>query len=306
MLFSDEYQSLRSSDIMSFLKISNPKKRDAIVADFIATKKKIQQRNLDERAEDLAKEDDLQNLFKPMIQSTEKSTASLQKEFLPLQNELKDLNSKLKETSEEEEKEDRKLVLKHAKANLEDIIASYGMSDPSKLDPYFSIQRVQDGYMMGTKKVTFDDASNIYIDGIKYEGTLGLWKLIMMKKPPMWKDRQDLANYEQILKQTAAITNPRNCTSRTRPYQTYKYKQILESLPLLRQEEEQHGDGIHFLPDNIKALEDRLGILLGEYRAGNRTSTRNEIVPIADELLRRKVISRKEYRDINTFLSESS
>ena len=66
-----------------------------------------------------------------------------------------------------------------------------------------------------------------------------------------------------------------------------------------------YGESIHFLPGDIKTLEDRLGVLLGEYRAGNRTSTRNEIVPIADELLRRKAISRKEYRDINTFLSDS-
>ena len=73
---------------MSFLQITDPKKRDVIVADFIATKKRIQQRNLDERAKDLAKVDDLQLLFQPMIQSTEKSAATLQ-------NELKDLNSKL-------------------------------------------------------------------------------------------------------------------------------------------------------------------------------------------------------------------
>ena len=63
------------------------------------------------------------------------------------------------------------------------------------------------------------------------------------------------------------------------------------------------GEGIHFLPSNIKTLEERLEILLGEYQAGNQTSTRNEIVPIADELLKRRVISRCEYRDINKFLS---
>ena len=56
---------------MSFLKIKNPRKRDQLVADFIATKKRIQQRNADERAGDLAKEGDLQNLFKPVIHSTE-------------------------------------------------------------------------------------------------------------------------------------------------------------------------------------------------------------------------------------------
>ena len=63
------------------------------------------------------------------------------------------------------------------------------------------------------------------------------------------------------------------------------------------------GDGIQFLPDDIKGLETKLNYFLGEYRAGNRSSlTRNQIVSILDELLRRKRISRKECREINTFL----
>ena len=63
------------------------------------------------------------------------------------------------------------------------------------------------------------------------------------------------------------------------------------------------GDGIQFLPGDIKGSETKLNYLLGEYRAGNRSSfTRNQIVTILDELLRRKRISRKEYREINTFL----
>ena len=289
---------------MSFLKITNPKKRDAIVADFIATKRRIQQRNLDERAKDLAKEEDLQQLFKPVIQSTEKSAVTLQKELLPVQNELKDLNSKLEKTLDvgEKEKEDRKFILKSA--NLEDILESYGMANPRKLDPYFSIQRVQDGYMMGNKKVTFDNSSNIYIDGVRYEGTLGLWSLIMLKEPPEWEDKRDLANYEKILEHTSAISHPRNVESKSRPYITKKYRMLLQSFPP-REREQHDGDGIHFLPRDIKSLEERLGILLGEYRAGNRTSARNEIVPIADELLKRKAISRREYKEINGFLSES-
>jgi len=278
---------------MSFLKIDDPKKRDAIVADFIATRKKIQQRNLNEKAADLVREDELQTLFKPVIQSSETSTASLQ-------SELKELNSNLKETLKGE-KGDFIKRKRHEDAELEDVIKRIGMSDAPKLDPYFSIQRVSDGYMMGTKKVTFD-AENIYIDDEKYKGTPGLWKLIMMKKPPVqWSNvKQDLPNYIKILKQTDAMNNPLNHTSRNRPFQTLKYKKIKKFL-----HGKSHGESIHFLPGDIKTLEDRLGVLLGEYRAGNQTSTRNEIVPIADELLRRKAISRKEYRDINTFLSNS-
>ena len=115
----------------------------------------------------------MQTLFKPVIQSSETSTASLQ-------SELKELNSNLKETLKGE-KGDFIKRKRHEDAELEDVIKRIGMSDAPKLDPYFSIQSVSDGYMMGTKKVTFD-AENIYIDNEKYKGTPGLWKLIMMKK----------------------------------------------------------------------------------------------------------------------------
>ena len=63
------------------------------------------------------------------------------------------------------------------------------------------------------------------------------------------------------------------------------------------------GDGIQFPPGDIKGLGTKQNYLSAEYRAGNSSSlTRNQIVQILDELLRRKRISRKEYRDINTFL----
>ena len=279
---------------MSFLKITNPKKRDQLVADFIATKKRIQQRNLNERAEHLAEEDNLQNLFKPMIQSAEKSTTALQEKFLPLQNELKDINVTLKDVSIKKDAATKDVT-------LEDILEMYGISNPSNLDNHFSIQRVRDGYMMGMKKVKFDKPSNIYNDDRKFDGTLGLWKMIMLKKPPVLDDREDMTNYEQLLKQTNVINNPLNVAAGQRPYQTYKFKIFFESLPLFQQQ----GRGIEFLPKDIKGLENKLGLLLGEYHAGNKTSTRNEIVAIADELLRRKVIPRQEYRDINAYLAES-
>ena len=66
---------------------------------------------------------------------------------------------------------------------------------------------------------------------------------------------------------------------------------------------QKYGKGIvHFLPGDIKGLKTKLNYLLAEYRAGNRLSTKNEIVAILDELLRRKKISQQEYKDINTFL----
>ena len=83
-------------------------------------------------------------------------------------------------------------------------------------------------------------------------------------------------------------------------------RSIKESLDPIREElktvrEPVSASGI-FLPGDIKGLETKLNLLLAEFQAGN-TSTRNEIVFILDELLRRKRMSRKEYTEINNYVS---
>ena len=59
---------------------------------------------------------------------------------------------------------------------------------------------------------------------------------------------------------------------------------------------------VQFLPGDIKGLQTKLTYLLAEYRAGNTFATRNQIVAIADELLRRKHISQEEYHNISSII----
>ena len=51
---------------MSFLKITEPKKRDCIVNEFLKTSQNIQQKYLSERVGDLNTQYELQNLVKPV------------------------------------------------------------------------------------------------------------------------------------------------------------------------------------------------------------------------------------------------
>ena len=63
------------------------------------------------------------------------------------------------------------------------------------------------------------------------------------------------------------------------------------------------GDGIEFLLSDIISLQKELAYLLGEYQAGNTSATRNKIVAIADNLLKRKHITKLEYRKINDYIA---
>ena len=51
---------------MSFLQISDPKKRDFIVNEFLKTRQNIQQNFLSERVGDLSTQHELSKLFKPV------------------------------------------------------------------------------------------------------------------------------------------------------------------------------------------------------------------------------------------------
>ena len=51
---------------MLFLKITDPKKRDFIVNEFLKTRQNIHQNFLSERVGDLSTQYDLSNLFKPV------------------------------------------------------------------------------------------------------------------------------------------------------------------------------------------------------------------------------------------------
>ena len=74
---------------MSFIDIKDPKKRDEIVADYLAIIKRVQQRNEDEKAVGLAKQVELEHTFNPVIKSTEKATEAIRRELIPLREEIK-------------------------------------------------------------------------------------------------------------------------------------------------------------------------------------------------------------------------
>ena len=54
--------------------------------------KRIQQRNLNEKAQDLTRQDDLQKMFSPVEKSTEKSTKAITEGLAPMRVEIKNLN----------------------------------------------------------------------------------------------------------------------------------------------------------------------------------------------------------------------
>ena len=158
------------------------------------------------------------------------------------------------------------------------------------------------------------DGSDIILDNVRYAGTEGFWNLVMMRSPKNTYTSDDLRKYRDLVTRTNVMDLPNNLTPHSNVKVTTKCQRIfplfdrVDSEPEWESEDATHtaGEGMttfQFLPGDIKGLQTKLCYLLGEFRAGN-TTTREEIVPISDELLRRKKISQQEYKHINNFLQQ--
>ena len=94
---------------------------------------------------------------------------------------------------------------------------------------------------------------------------------------------------------------------KTRQQRTWDGKEIIESKKTGGLLKPAHCNPdfkftIQFLPGDISGLQTKLTYLLAEYEAGNTFATRNQIVAIADELLRRKQLSQEQYDNISSII----
>ena len=267
---------------MAFIDIKDPERREEIVKDYIRNLKEIRERNENEKVRGITQQQDLAKVFQPVVQATEKSASQIT-------NELKSLKEEKPKINENQPKATNK-ALEYYFENF----------PKSKLDKYFGVYKENGVYMMGNKEIVVDNDNNIWLDNgsDSYKGTFGLWKLIMNKAPEGYFE-EDLDNYKRLIERTNAIEMPHVTKPNDRPKGTLKWR-FFKEIGLVQGDEveEKEGTGIQFLPGDINGLIEQLRLLLGEYRAGNKSSTRNKIVAILDQLLRRNYLNQEEYNAV--------
>ena len=77
---------------MSFLNIKDTVERDAIIANYLALKKPLQERNLEERSDLIVRQRDLEENFKPVVANNQKMAQNVIKGLIPIKKELKERN----------------------------------------------------------------------------------------------------------------------------------------------------------------------------------------------------------------------
>ena len=292
---------------MSFLKITDPAKRDFLVAQLIKSKKNIQQNDLTERVGDISLQRELTKLYKPITEN---------------QKELKGELSAIKESSVQatqamqalpgalqairlpqypsidvyEDAKDETFRFELGKIATEYL--QHYTSDKKSTDTTFGIYSKDGQFYIGDQPITIE-SNDISVGDTTYLGTPGLWELLTMARPDdNIYNSVDLDNYAEILQKTNAMCHPGN-PNKPKSSRSQKYNEIIKPIWDRTPHPTKTGKGIKtiIIPQDPNALIEMLQLRTASFNAGN-TGVRNEIIAICDELLRQKVISSDQYKKL--------
>ena len=306
---------------MSFLKINDPLKRDAIVKEYLELKKKIRDNLLSERIGEQQLQTDLSKFYKPITETQKATTREITEGLKPISEELKTISNDIynipdiisgreaieryeKELEEEEEEEEDESVGEIARNYL----------NKPDTDKIFGIRKEKGHHYIGNQHVVIED-DNIILskNWEKFEGTDGLWELIMSKNPKNFTD-EDYDNYEDLMIMTNALHRG-NDEDNPHPkgnHKSYKWTKILRPIWYKKKsriifpkkkEGYEEGSGVVVIPSDPNALLERLDLLLASQEAGH-TGVRNELVSICDELKRQGVLDTKAYKKLNHIIKK--
>ena len=293
---------------MSFLKINDPLKRDAIVKEYLELKKKIRDNLLSERIGEQQLQTDLSKFYKPITETQKATTREITEGLKPIREGIEKIPEAIQTIVEEEEEEeefeeDRELV---------GDIAYYYLNIPNP-DKDFGIYKKGDHHYIGKEHVIIKN-NNITLPklGEEFIGTNGLWELLTSKNPKKFTDK-DYDDYEDLMIMTDALhrDNDENNPHPKGNHKTHKWVDIIRPIwyrkksriIFPKKKEGYKGDGVVVIPSDPNALLERLDLLLASQEAGH-TGVRNELVSICDELKRQGVLDTKAYKKLNHIIKK--
>ena len=284
---------------MSFYKITDPKERRRMFEKLNQTRKNVQEQFLEDKIGKIESSQSLKKFFKPITESQKEITKEIKEQLAPIRDKVLTLPTQtlaIQPAAPPLETGERDEELMNVGPIAAEYIEKY--IDPEKVDNTFGIYVDGGTWKIGNENVLVD-GNDLFIGEEKYEGTRGLWELIVMKEPSEQNYNDgDLATYSKIMVNTNAIrrdndpTNPRPKSSKS-----WKWTNVVKDIWSNRKTYEGQGIKTIVIPSDSNALLERLDLLMASKEAGN-TGTRNELVSICDELLRQRVISKNEYKNI--------
>ena len=303
---------------MSFLKISDPVKRDSIVKEFLELKKNIRDSLLSERTGEQQLQTDLSKFYSPITETQKAGAKEITEGLKPIRKGIEKLpqsitfppTQPLGEAPEEEEDEEEEVEEEEDESVGK--IARHYLNKPYR-DTTFGIRKEKGHHYIGNKHVIVDDNDIIIREnGERFEGTPGLWELIMSKTPKNYTEK-DYGDYEDLMIMTNALhrnndeDNPNPKGSKSNKWKNllspiwYRKKSAIYKFP--KKKEGYEGEGVVVIPSDPNALLERLDLLLASHGAGH-TGVGNELVSICDELKKQGVLDTKTYKKLNSIIKK--
>ena len=296
---------------MSFLKISDPLKRDAIVKEYLELKKNIRDNFLSERIGEQQLQTDLSKFYRPITETQKATAREITEGLKPIREGIEKLPEAIQpigktieeeEEEEEEEEDDEELVGEIA----------YKFLNKPFSDKTFGIRKEKGHHYIGNQHVIIKD-NDIFLPKYNetFKGTPGLWELIMSKIPENFIDK-DYDEYEDLMIITNAL-HRNNDEDNPHPKGSGSIKWVNILSPIWyrkksrimfpKKKEGYEGSGVVVIPSDPNALLERLDLLLASQEAGH-TGVRNELVSICDELKRQGVLDTKVYKKLNHLIKK--
>src|ERR1043165_5852029 len=295
---------------MSFLKITDPAKRELIVEEFLKTKRNIQQNFLSEKLGDIGMQRELVKLYKPIVDSQSAISkeqnallSTIQENSAATSNALKALpasiTSSLKaiqfpqhpsiQAYEDPVESVRTLEL----GELATAYLQQYASNKKSTDTTFGISSKDGVFYIGDTPITIE-GDDITVADKTYTGTPVPWEFITMNIPnASIYNGNDLDDYAEILHKTNAMRQARN-PNKPKSSRNAKYRNI--NKPIWAAKVGKGVAPVVVLPHDPNALVEMLSLRMASFQAGN-TGVRNEIVGICDELLRQNAITTEGYKN---------
>ena len=281
---------------MSFLKITDPKKRDFIVNECRKTRQNIQQNFLPERVGDVNTQYKLSKHFKPVTDMHSDVKECILSKIKPIREGMKNLPKAVTfpqfpsiTAYDDDDGEEVDVFIGDI---AEQYLQKFALA--SDTDKAFGLRNKDGKFYIGNKEAKIKE-NNIIVGDREYADTPGLWKLIVATTlDDKIFTNGDYDSYAEIMLSTNAL---RRNESETKPKdnKSWKLKHILK--PIWDEKDHYTGNGLTpsvptpILPCDPITLVEIFDILMASKASGN-TEIRNELVSVCAELLRQNLIGK--------------
>ena len=261
---------------MSFLKIEDHNKRDETVKEFLALKNNIRDNFRKERIGEIETQRDLAKLFKPVTETQKATAKEITGELKPIKEGIEKLPQAITFPAYPSIEAFEKPIEGEDTQFIGDIAAAYlkKFATKDEADRTYGLYDKNKNFYIGNKLVVILD-NDLIVGKDEYEGTPGLWELIVSKEPKDFS-AEDYENYAKLMIKSNALRAGNDPESR-RPKsgKSYKWNNILKDI--WNNRELYKGKGLTVIPSDPNVLLERLDLLLATQDAGH-TGVGNELI----------------------------